>query len=81
MTPTQLGPALAPGSLGAVIGGYKSALARRINALRSTPGAPVWQRNYYEHIIRSERELESIRRYIHDNPGNWAADTENPSAQ
>ncbi len=40
--------------------------------------APVWQRNYYERVIRDERELEVIRVYIQDNPGRWAEDTENP---
>jgi len=39
----------------------------------------VWQRNYYEHIIRSDRELERIRAYIESNPRHWAADAENPS--
>lgn len=36
----------------------------------------VWQRNYYEHIIRSEKESNQIRQYIHDNPMNWEMDTE-----
>ena len=37
----------------------------------------VWQRNYYEHIIRSEKELNQTRQYIHDNPMNWEGDEEN----
>jgi len=68
-----------PGSLGAVIGNFKSVTARRINRVRKTPGAPVWQRNYYEHIIRNERELNAIRQYIRDNPARWAEDIENPN--
>ena len=40
--------------------------------------APVWQRNYYEHIIRNERELNRIREYIEQNPARWATDEENP---
>jgi len=49
-----------------------------INALRRTPGAPVWQRNYYEHIIRSEESLQRIRDYIVINPLRWHLDRENP---
>jgi REP element-mobilizing transposase RayT len=68
-----------PGSLGAIVGNYKSVTARRINRLRRTPGAPVWQRNYYEHIVRNERALNAIRQYIADNPARWAWDTYNPA--
>lgn len=71
-------PRLRAGSLGAIIGGYKAAVARRINQLRGTPGAPVWQRNYWDHIIRTEQELERIQEYIHDNPARWSADVLNP---
>ena len=42
--------------------------SRRINQMRRTPGARVWQRNYYEHIIRNEAELDSVRQYIANNP-------------
>jgi REP element-mobilizing transposase RayT len=62
------------GSLGAIIGSYKSAVTRRINRIRETPGAPVWQRNYYEHIMRNERSLNAIREYILHNPARWAED-------
>jgi hypothetical protein len=65
-------------ALGAIIGNYKSATARRINAIRHTPGTPVWQRHYYEHIVRDENELNRIRTYILNNPANWDADEENP---
>jgi len=41
----------------------------------------VWQRNYYEHIIRSEAELDRIRAYIANNPLKWALDMENPRTQ
>lgn len=69
----------ASGSIGAIIGQFKSITAKRINALRNTPGAPVWQRNYYEHIIRNEAEWQRIRQYIQDNPARWEADRENPA--
>jgi len=39
---------------------------------------PVWQRGYYEHVVRGEGELERIRQYIVDNPRNWAGDLDNP---
>lgn len=55
-------------SLGAVIGGFKSAAARLINQQRAPPGAPVWQRNYYEHVIRNEKSLSEIREYTANNP-------------
>ncbi len=44
------------------------------------PGGRVWQRNYYEHIIRNERALNAIRRYIIDNPWRWHLDRYNPDA-
>lgn len=71
------GISVGAGSLGAIVGGYKSVVARRINGLRGMPGAPVWQRNYYERIVRNERELAAIRHYILENPRNWPADCEN----
>jgi len=40
----------------------------------------VWQRNYYEHIVRSERALNAIREYIYQNPLRWELDRYNPSA-
>lgn len=51
---------------------------REINALRNTPGATVWQRNYYERVIRNEDELNRIRTYIISNPMLWMHDKENP---
>ena len=74
--PRQSGPP--KGSLGAIVGSYKSAVSRRINQLHRTPGATVWQRNYYEHIIRNNTGLNRIRKYIADNPARWDEDTENP---
>ncbi len=51
-----------------VIGYWKAGAARHINRLRGTPGVPVWQRNYYERIVRDQRELGCVRRYIESNP-------------
>ena len=49
------------GSLSVIVGSFKSAVARQINLTRNTPGKEVWQRNYYEHIIRNPDELNRIR--------------------
>lgn len=61
-----------------IVRAFKSFSARRINRLRKTDGIPVWQRNYYEHIIRNEREMDNIHRYIESNPARWNDDDENP---
>jgi len=71
---------LVSGSIGAILGQFKSITAKRINVLRATRGAPVWQRNYYEHIIRNENEFENIWNYIDTNPLRWQEDQLHPSA-
>ena len=71
-------------SLAAVVHRFKSLTTARYrhgvsqNNWRSFPGR-LWQRNYYEHIIRNEEELRSLRQYILDNPEQWALDQENPA--
>ncbi|MBM3121913.1 MAG: transposase [Chloroflexi bacterium] len=50
-----------PGSIPTIVRSFNSAAARGINLLRGTPGAPVWQRGFYEHIIRSPTELSRLR--------------------
>lgn len=67
-----------PGSLSAIVRSFKSASTRRINELRTAPGTPIWQRNYYEHVIRNDRDLDRIREYIVTNPVRWPLDKENP---
>jgi len=67
-----------PRSLGSLIAGFKSSVTKQINVLRNTPGVPVWQRNYYEHIIRSDRDLKNKTEYIEANPMLWDEDDENP---
>ena len=76
-TPTVKRGSLA-GSLCAAVQNFKSVSTRKINQRRDTRGAPVWQRNYYEHIIRNEKELDRIRAYIAGNPARWNEDVENP---
>jgi putative transposase len=66
-TVSQGAPRRAP-TLADVVRAFKGDAAREINRLRRTPGSPVWQRNYYEHIVRDEAELARIREYIRNNP-------------
>ncbi len=67
-SPLVGGRVLKPGSIGAIVGNFKTVTARRINAIRGTPGAAVWLRNYYEHVVRDEEDLERMREYIAGNP-------------
>jgi REP element-mobilizing transposase RayT len=78
LPPTGEPRGTSPGSLPAVVQAIKSASARRINLLRGTPAAPVWQRGYYEYVIRAPDELDRVRRYIESNPLRWTVDRENP---
>ncbi len=66
-----------PRSLGALIGGWKGACSRGVEQMRrerNWPSISLWQRNYYDHIVRDEREMELIRRYISNNPLVWDKD-------
>ncbi len=72
---------LQPDSLGSIIGQFKSLVTKRINRYRTERDLPivrVWQRNYYERVIRNETELNATRRYILENPLNWANDENHP---
>jgi putative transposase len=57
---------------------FKSFSARRINLLRKKQGIPVWQRGYYDHIIRNQQDLELTWLYIQSNPGQWPEGEEKP---
>jgi len=72
-------PHVAPGSLGAVVRAFKGRSTKLVNRLRATPVAPVWQRNYFERIIRNEDELARIREYVLDNPRRWEDDPNHPN--
>ena len=61
----------APGSLGAIMQNFQSVTTRKINRIRKTPGQKLWLRNYWEHIIRDENDLNRIRKYIINNPLHW----------
>jgi len=78
-TNTHAKPGSKPKSIGSIMTGFKSAVTKRLNEYRKTPGAPIWQRNYWEHIIRDEHDLNCIREYIMNNPLQWELDDENPN--
>jgi len=66
-------------SLGAIVRSFKSAATKQINQLNHTPGSSLWQRNYFDRVIRNEDELYNTRLYIQSNPSLWYKDEENPA--
>lgn len=76
VAPTTSGKPNGPNahSIGSLVAGFKSSVTTRINKILGTPGKKLWQRNYWEHIIRNEQELNRIRLYIIENPQNWQQD-------
>ena len=67
-----------PPSRGTVMGFFKYESTKRVNIELEAPGAKLWQRSYYDHVIRTNRSLGLIREYIESNPQRWELDTENP---
>jgi putative transposase len=68
-------PIVPVGSLGRIVRAYKSAVTRMAYHDGSLPhGTPVWQRNYWDRVIRDDAEHERIADYIRDNPANWKGD-------
>jgi len=65
-------------TLGQIVAYYKYQTTKLINQIRGNPGTPFWQRSFYDHIIRNDRELNAIRQYIADNPLKWELDQDNP---
>ncbi len=78
LLPQRAGPP--PNSLGAIIGSFKSAASKRIAILQCAHGGAVWQRNYYEHVIRDEADYNRIAEYVEHNPQRWAEDSLHPDA-
>ncbi len=66
------------GSIPTIVRSYKSAVTYRINLIRGVSDVPVWQHNYYEHVVRDDKDWDRIHRYIEFNPFMWARDEENP---
>ena len=67
-----------PESLGAVMAQFKSRVTKRLWKYPSLNKTPIWQRNYYEHVIRNEQDLQNKTDYIESNPMLWDEDDENP---
>ena len=63
--------------LSEVIRGFKTFSALRMNELRGIAGIPVWQRNYWDRIVRNDKALQIIRKYIINNPARWERDRMN----
>jgi REP element-mobilizing transposase RayT len=61
-----------------IVRAMKTFSSRRINEMRGTSGVPVWQRNYFERVIRNDNEMHRSREYIVNNPAKWDLDRENP---
>ncbi|MCX5920977.1 MAG: transposase [Candidatus Melainabacteria bacterium] len=66
-----------PTPLGKIVRTFKGKSTFLINQHQKTVGMPVWQRGYYDQIIRNEAHLQSVRLYIENNPAQWAFDEEN----
>lgn len=78
-TPARTTPhGTTPRSLNAVMQNFKSVTSRRIRKLAAYAERPIWQRNYYEHVVRDAPDLERIRAYIRNNPAKWSDDDQNP---
>ena len=60
-------------TLGQVVAYWKYQSTKLINILRGTPGVCVWQRNFYESILRKQEYVNVVREYIKNNPENWNA--------
>jgi len=65
-------------SLGAIIGSYKAAVSRKLG-WKKKHGYPLWQRSFFDHVIRTDEELHTIREYIANNPLSWQLDEFNAS--
>jgi REP element-mobilizing transposase RayT len=66
-------------TLGAIVRAFKARCTHTLNQSRNNPGTPVWQRNYYERVIRDEGEMDGIRQYIAGNPAKWEEDENHPA--
>ncbi len=62
-----------------IVRAFKTFSARKVNEVRPSTGTPVWQRGFYDHVIRGESELDRVGTYIMDNPWKWSEDEDNPA--
>ena len=65
-------------SLGKIMAHFKYQSTKHINQHHNTPGTRIWQRNYHDHIIRDDPDLQRLRQYIQDNPMKWELDQLHP---
>jgi hypothetical protein len=65
-----------PDSIPTIVRGFKASVTYRINTTRSAPGLPVWQRGFYEEVVRNDKALTLVREYIANNPLRWSIDRE-----
>ena len=72
------GAASSAPTLGQIMRAFKSISAIQINKILARKGQPVWQRSYFDRIVRRGKDLENIRRYVAENPQRWGRDEENP---
>jgi putative transposase len=66
-------------TLGRLIGAFKTVSTKKMNILRHSEGSILWQRDFYDRIIRNQQELELTWRYIESNPARWKTDNDNPA--
>ncbi len=76
---SRTAPTMQRKSIGRLIGAYKTTSTKYVNQLRGTPGERLWQRNYYEHVVRNDADLLRIREYIDNNPAQWELDSLHPA--
>jgi REP element-mobilizing transposase RayT len=67
--------------LGNIVAYFKYQTTKQINARRNCPGQKIWQRGYYDHIIRDDIELNRTLEYIQNNPWMWDEDDNNPEKE
>ena len=65
-------------SLSELVRAFKTYSSRRINKIRNSQGVPVWQRGYYERVIRNENDYRQVGDYILYNAAKWESESENP---
>ena len=65
-------------SLGKIMAYFKYQSTKHVNQLHNTPRTRIWQRNYHDHVIRDDPDLQRLRQYIQDNPMKWELDQLHP---
>lgn len=79
-TPQRRFGGRAAGSLSVLVGAYKSAITQQARRRRLLPAPVLWQRNFYDNIVRDDDVLAQVREYIRQNPARWCQDLLHPAA-